>query len=93
MSEDCGALTLDDAPDPLKVEELARVLRCGRRQAYDLVNSGAVYGARIGTAIRIPKSAVRRFLEGAENENGEPPEPRLAVVEGGRATGRRPSAE
>jgi excisionase family DNA binding protein len=80
-------VTLDDAPDPMKVEELAKVLRIGQRQAYELVRSGGIYGARIGRVIRIPKAAVRRFLEGGD-EYGQAPHPRLAVV-GGAGVSRR----
>lgn len=60
-------MNLRDAPDVMTVAELAAVLRCGRNQAYQLVASGTVRSAKVGRAIRVPKSAVERFLaEGGE---------------------------
>jgi excisionase family DNA binding protein len=82
-------VTFDELPDVLTVEEFAKFARIGRRQAYAAVDRGDVYGARIGRAIPIPKSAVTAFLEGRRNENGEQPRPLLAVVEGGHGHGRR----
>jgi excisionase family DNA binding protein len=46
------------------VDELAKVFRCGRNQAYDLVKSGTIRSVRIGKAIRVPTSAIREFLAG-----------------------------
>lgn len=57
-------LRLEDAPDLLKVEEFGRLLRIGKNSAYGLIRSGRVAHVRIGRAIRVPKEAVRRFLEG-----------------------------
>lgn len=63
----------------LTVEEVAAELRIGRRQAYQLVRSGRLYGVRIGRTVRVPRAAVERFLNG---EEAEPPS--LAVVKAGR---------
>ena len=46
------------------VDELARVIPCGRQQAYELIHSGRVRSIRIGRAIKVPTSAIRAFLEG-----------------------------
>ncbi|MGH7882001.1 MAG: helix-turn-helix domain-containing protein [Candidatus Dormibacteraceae bacterium] len=55
-------MTLAEAPDVVKVEELRKVLRIGRNQAYALINSGELWSCRIGGAIRIPKAAIEDFL-------------------------------
>lgn len=82
-------MTLDDAPDILKVCELADVLRCGRDAAYELVNSGRVWSVKVGNRIRIPKAAVRRFL-GETTTAGEdsiPPAVLEATAHGPRRSG------
>lgn len=56
-------LRLAEVPDLLTVHEVARVLRIGRNTAYALVRSGRVRSLRIGRAVRVPKEALRRFLE------------------------------
>ena len=55
-------MNLADAPDVLTVPEVARLLRIGRNRAYELVNDGELYGRRVGHGIRVPKTAVERFL-------------------------------
>lgn len=50
------------------VDELARVLSCGRNQAYDLVRSGQVRSIRVGRAFKVPTAAIRQLLEGAAEE-------------------------
>lgn len=58
------------------VDELARVLSCGRNQAYDLVRSGQVRSIRIGRAFKVPTAAIRQLLEGDADE--APPRRRSA---------------
>jgi len=55
-------MSLTDAPDVLAVQDVARILRIGRNQAYELVRSGVIASVRIGRSIRVPKTAVLRFL-------------------------------
>lgn len=55
-------MLLENAPDVLTVPEVARLLRVNRNTAYDLVRKGALYGARIGHVLRVPRSEVERFL-------------------------------
>lgn len=83
-------MTFEELPDVLTVEEFAKFARLGRRQAYAAVARGDVYSAKFGRSIRIPKPALRRWLEGDENENGQAPRPRLAVVGGADGSGSRP---
>ncbi len=42
------------------VAETAKLLRIGRRQAYDLVASGDIPSRRIGSSIRIPRLELER---------------------------------
>lgn len=46
----------------LTVKQLMEVLQLGRKQAYELINSGQIYSVRINTAIRIPRWAVNQYL-------------------------------
>lgn len=59
-------MSLEDELDVLSVRDVARILRIGRNQAYELVRSGAIASVRIGRSIRVPKVALERFL-GAES--------------------------
>lgn len=55
-------LRLADAPDVMTVSEVANCLRIGRNAAYELVASGAIYGAKCGRSIRVPRTALEAFL-------------------------------
>lgn len=57
-------MRLDDAPDILIVAELAKLLRCGKNQAYDLCKRGEIRCVHVGRANRIPRSAGEDHLEG-----------------------------
>lgn len=64
------ALSTDDLPPVLKVEDIQKFLTIGRNQAYDLCNSGQFHVVKIGRSIKIPRdSFVRWFLgENAEKQ-------------------------
>lgn len=47
-----------ELPDVMTVEQMAKALHIGRTLAYRLVQSGQVRCLRLGTAIRIPKTAL-----------------------------------
>ncbi len=64
--------TLADLPEVLTVREVGRFLRIGRNQAYALVASGQVRSCRIGGAIRVPRSALEQFVEGAATAGDAP---------------------
>lgn len=62
--------SLDDLPEVLTVEEAAKVLRIGRGAAYELARQYRRSGGRtglpvveLGRSLRVPKSALRRFLD------------------------------
>ena len=59
-------MTLTDAPDLLRVDEVAQLLRVGRNQAYALVARGELVAIRLGRTLRVPKSALLRLVGGAE---------------------------
>ena len=54
--------SVDDLPLLITVPELAQVLRIGKNKAYELVNSGAIKGIKIGTQIKVPKRSVVEFM-------------------------------
>ena len=54
--------SFDDLPLALRVEDLMPLLNIGRNTAYELVRSGKIRSIRIGRQVRIPKDAVRDFL-------------------------------
>lgn len=85
-------MTLDQLPDVhvLTVGELAGLLRCGRRQTYALLARGDIYSRKIGKSIRIPRTAVLRYLEGEENENDRQQHHLAVVQEEARTSGRHP---
>lgn len=53
----------EQLPLSLTVSELAKVLRIGRNSAYQLVSDGTIYSVHVGRSIRIPRTALLRFLE------------------------------
>ncbi len=58
-------MRLANAPDVLTVPEVARLLRLNRNTVYDLIRSKALYAARIGHSLRVPRAALEEFLDGA----------------------------
>ena len=50
-------------PPTLTVEEMAAILRIGRNAAYALVKSGKIRCVHAGRSIRIPRNALKQFLE------------------------------
>lgn len=51
-------------PMTLRVEDLMPLLGIGRNTAYELIRSGRIRSVRIGRQIRIPREALREFLDG-----------------------------
>mgnify|MGYP000394852092 FL=1 len=47
----------------LTVDETAEALALSRLTIYRLLKSGDLVATRIGTAIRIPESSLRRFVD------------------------------
>lgn len=51
-------------------KEVAELLGTSRKCVYDMIRSGKLYSVRIGNGreIRIPKTAVDKFLEGGDTD-------------------------
>lgn len=59
--------TLEEAPDVLTAGETAKLLRLGRNAVYDQLRTGAIPSIKLGKRLLVPKAALRRLLEQAEN--------------------------
>jgi Helix-turn-helix domain len=55
---------LDNYPDVLNVSDIQKILGIGRRQAYELVNSGVFHVVKIGRRIKVSKKIFIKWLEG-----------------------------
>ena len=60
----------DGNHETLKVREVAAILRCGRNQAYELIQRGEIRSVRIGRAIRVTREALDEFKAGREAASG-----------------------
>lgn len=49
--------------DVVTVPELAKMLRIGRNNAYDLIKHRYIQSVKVGKQIRVPKSSVIDFVE------------------------------
>lgn len=66
MAANLEPLDLEDAPELLTTNELRRVLRCGRRQAYALMEEESL-GLKVRGAWRVPRERLRRYIYGETN--------------------------
>ncbi len=57
--------SFDDLPLTLRVEDLMPILGIGRNTAYELVHCGKIRSIRIERQLRIPKSALVKYLTDA----------------------------
>ncbi|MDQ1147047.1 excisionase family DNA binding protein [Bacillus sp. SORGH_AS 510] len=51
----------------LDVSDIQNILGIGRRQAYELVNSGQFHTVRIGRRIKISRDTFNNWLKGRED--------------------------
>ena len=56
--------TAEGRPMLLTVKDLEAELQLGRTRTYELVRSGTLPVIRIGRAVRIPRDALRQWVEG-----------------------------
>lgn len=56
-------MTFDEMPEMLKVKEIKKFLRIGRKQAYELVKSDDFNHIRINQTIRVPKKDFKDWFE------------------------------
>jgi len=54
-------------PTVLKVDEVARVLRCGTNVVYRAIASGDLRAVRVGRSLRVPHTALVEFLGGEKD--------------------------
>lgn len=52
-------------PDVLEVKDICALLRIGRVQAYELLNSGVIPYRRIGRIYKVRKEALIEYLRSA----------------------------
>ena len=52
-------------PALLTVKQVAEILGIGRNTVYRLIHEGQIMSLRVGRNIKIPQSAVKKFLETA----------------------------
>jgi excisionase family DNA binding protein len=52
-----------------RVNEAAEACSIGRTKTYELINCGVLRTVRIGSAVRIPASALEEFVQAMEEES------------------------
>lgn len=61
-----------DNPNLYTVDEIKKILRCGKNKAYEVVNSRGFPAIRLGKSIRIPKDKFHQWLtEQSETTNSQ----------------------
>lgn len=55
-------MSLEQSPEILTVDDLCEVLAIGANAAYQLLNDGSIPAFRIGRRWKIPKEAVRQYI-------------------------------
>jgi hypothetical protein len=63
---DVEKLDIENLPDSIEVHHIQKILDCGRRQAYELVNSGKFHTVRVGTKIKVSKRLFFEWYEGKD---------------------------
>ena len=51
-----------------RITEVSELIGCSRTKAYELVSSGVIPSTRIGSLLRVPRSALEAFIERAANQ-------------------------
>lgn len=62
--------TPDARPMLLTVKDLEIELQLGRTRTYELVRSGVIPTIRIGRSVRIPREALRRWVDTQTSADG-----------------------
>jgi excisionase family DNA binding protein len=58
---------INDYPPVLDVIDIQKMMGVGRRQAYELVNSGQFHTVRVGKSIKISKEVFLKWFNGSSN--------------------------
>lgn len=56
-------MTIETAPDPLTIAEVAAVMRVGRSTVYDLMRRGTIRHIHVGKRILVYKSDLIEWIE------------------------------
>jgi len=64
-------MIFNELPLVLQVKELAAVLSISQKTAYALVRSGAIRSIRVGRSYRIPREAVKEYIDENYMRQGE----------------------
>jgi excisionase family DNA binding protein len=59
------ALTLDNLPEFLTVDEYAQLMRRGRSSAFEDIHSGRVRALRMGRRLLVPRAEIERLVNEA----------------------------
>jgi len=66
-----GARSMIDPPMLLTVRDVEAELQLGRTRTYELIRSGQIPVIRLGRSVRIPREALRRWID----DQGSSPSP------------------
>lgn len=64
-------IEIEQLPDVMKVDEVAKFLRINRGLVYEMVRQKKIPAIRLGRAIRIPKLAVVKLVNGGGSADGQ----------------------
>ncbi|WP_445935892.1 helix-turn-helix domain-containing protein [Paenibacillus sp. FSL L8-0696] len=56
--------TTSDYPSVLTAKEIQQILGIGKRQTYELLNSGQFHIVRVGKMIKVSKDVFLKWLQG-----------------------------
>lgn len=59
-------IDINNLPDSLEVHHIQKIMDCGRRQAYELVNSEKFHVVRIGVKVKVSKRLFFEWYEGKD---------------------------
>lgn len=87
MNNDRGNRRFSTCPDVLRPAEAAELLSIGRNTIYKMLKNGQLKSIKIGNQYRIPKIALKEYIETCYNESVL--EKQLFIIPGGKTVERR----
>ena len=67
-----------EEPLLMRVEEASRYLSLGRTKTYELLAQGEIPSIRLGRSLRVPREALRSWIQAQIRMSGGGPSPREA---------------
>ncbi len=52
-----------------RVSEIGELIGCSKSKAYELVGNGTIPSTKIGTLLRVPRSALEAFVKNASGDD------------------------